>query len=252
MADSIKYHDERQLYKDYQWVWDLISNPDEYRNLSDYVIHKIREYQNYETKTLLHLGCGSGCMDFHLKRKFQVTGVDLSREMISAAKSKNPECEYLTGDMRDFRNDKKFDAVIIPDSIDYMMSVEDISKVYKNAKQLLKDNGLFAVIVGYDPEKFPQNRTTAHEVTDNRRLVTFIENNYVPDYTKNYFEAIFIFLIREKEKLETIIDHHTLGLFKKEIWFNEMAKAGFKTKLIEDPYLEEIEQEGTYMLTGAK
>ena len=250
MEKIFRYYDERQLYKDYQWIWDLISTTEEYKDLSEYIIEKIIQYQSLETKTLLHLGCGSGCMDYHLKTRFEVTGVDLSEAMLSSAKSKNPECEYFIGDMRDFKSYRKFDAVIIPDSIDYMLTVEEINQVYKNAKQLLKKNGLFLVIIGYEPDKFPQNRTTVDEVADKNKVVTFVENNYVPDFSKSFFEATFIFLIRENGMLETNIDVQTLGLFKRETWFGALQATGFEVEIIDDPYLVEIEQEGTYMLIG--
>ncbi len=245
-----RYENERQLYKDYQWVWDLTSDPDDYKDLADYVIDKILKNQIVDTKTVLHLGCGSGCMDYHLKKHFELTGVDLSEDMIKSAQVKNPECSYFMGDMRDFKLDKKYDAIIIPDSIDYMLSAQEIEKVYKNAKRLLNANGLFLVIVGYEPEKFPQNRTTVDEAANGDRVVTSIENNYVSDYSTNSFEATFVFLIREKGKLETIIDVQKLGLFKREIWFNELINVGFSVEIIDDPYLVEIEQEGTYLLIG--
>lgn len=245
-----KYENEHQLYKDYQWIWDLTSDTDDYKDLADYIIDKLQKYQIVDTKTVLHLGCGSGCMDYHLKKHFELTGVDLSEDMIKSAREKNPECFYLISDMRDFKSEKRYDAVIIPDSIDYMLSVREIENVYKNARKLLNENGVFLVIVGYDPEKFPQNRTTVDEVAYDDRLVTVIENNYVSEYSPNSFEATFVFLIREKDQLETIIDVQKLGLFKREIWLNEMIKAGFKTELINDPYLIDIEQEGTYLLIG--
>ena len=245
-----RYENERQLYKDYQWVWDLTSDTDDYKDLADYVVDKLKNYQIVDTKTVLHLGCGSGCMDYHLKKHFELTGVDLSEDMIKSARVKNPECFYFIGDMRAFKLEKKYDAVIIPDSIDYMLSTQEIENVYKNAKRLLNDNGLFLVIVGYEPEKFPQNRITVYEATDGDRVVTFIENNYVSDYSPNSFEATFVFLIREKDKLETIVDVQKLGLFKREIWFNEMINAGFIAEIIDDPYLVDIEQEGTYLIIG--
>ena len=245
-----RYDNERQLYKDYQWVWDLTSDTDDYKDLADYIVDKLKKYQIVDTKTVLHLGCGSGCMDYHLKKHYELTGVDLSENMIKSARVKNPECSYFIGDMQDYQSEKKYDAVIIPDSIDYMLSIREIESVFKNAKRLLNENGVFLVIVGYEPEKFPQNRTTIDEAADGDRMVTFIENNYLPDNSKNLFEATFVFLIREKDKLETIIDVQKLGLFKKDIWLNEMIKAGFKTELIDDPYLVNIEQEGTYLLIG--
>ncbi len=245
-------NEERLLYNQYQWVWDMIGTVEDYEKLARYIAGQIRKYERIKTKTVLHLGCGSGCIDHHLKGQFTITGVDLSEKMLESARLKNPECEYMKGDMRDFQTEGVFDAVIIPESINYILSKEHIGNVFKNAKTLLKKDGLLLVIVGYDPENFPQDRTTVERVTDKNKAIelTFIENNYTAYPQSNSFEATFVFLIRIQGKLEIETDIHSLGLFEKETFADEMTKAGFKAGFIEDQYLEEIEQKGAYLLVG--
>ncbi len=241
---------ERQLYNDYQWVWEMISNTGDYEPLSAYVVSKINEHETRKTKTLLHLGCGSGNMDFHLKKHFEVTGVDLSAEMLASARNKNPECRYFAGDMRTFSNNSRFDAVVIPDSIDYMRSPEEMQQLFSNARKLLNPQGLLLAIVAYDPDKFPQNRTTVDTVSDKGIEVAFIENNYTPGSEENTFEATFVILIRDNKRLKTLIDIHTLGLFNKEVWFGQLKKAGFEAMMYQDPQLEATEQPGAFLLVG--
>ena len=241
---------EWQLYSDYQWVWEMISSTGDYEPLSAYVVAKINEHETRKTKTLLHLGCGSGNMDFHLKQHFEVTGVDLSADMLASARKKNPECSYFTGDMRTFSTNSRFDAVIIPDSINYLRSPEEMQQVFGNTRKLLNPQGLLLVIVAYDPDKFPQNRTTVDTVADKGIEVTFIENNYAPGFEENTFEATFVILIRDNQRQKTLIDIHTLGLFKKETWFSELKKTGFEALMYQDPELETTEQEGAFLLIG--
>lgn len=241
---------EWQLYSDYQWVWEMISSTGDYEPLSAYVVAKINEHETRKTKTLLHLGCGSGNMDFHLKKHYEVTGVDLSPDMLVSARKKNPECRYHTGDMRTFSTNSRFDAVIIPDSIDYMRSPEEMQQLFSNARKLLNPLGLLLAIVAYDPGKFPQNRTTVDNVSDKGIEVTFIENNYAPNLDENSFEATFVLLIRDNRRLKTLIDIHTLGLFKRDVWFNELKRAGFDAIMFQDPQLEATEQEGAFLLIG--
>ncbi len=241
---------EWQLYNDYQWVWEMISGTSDYEPLSAYVASKINEHETRNTKTLLHLGCGSGNMDFHLKKHFEVTGVDLSADMLASARKKNPECRYFTGDMRTFSTNDRFDTVIIPDSINYLRSPEEMQQVFVNARKLLNPQGLLLVIVPYDPEKFPQNRTTVDTVSDKGIEVTFVENNYAPGFEENTFEATFVILVRDNQRLKTLIDIHTLGLFKRDVWFKELKKAGFDAIMFQDPQLEATEQEGAFLLIG--
>ena len=245
-------NEKRHLYNSYQWVWDMIGTVEDYGKLAGYIAGRIRKHERIRTRTLLHLGCGSGCIDHHLKDQFTITGIDLSDKMLESARHKNPECEYIQGDMRNFQTDNIFDAVIIPESINYMLSEKHIGKVFTNARKSLKKNGLLLVIVGYDPENFPQDRTTVERVIDKDKGIelTFIENNYTTYPQRNSFEATFVFLIRDQGKLEIETDIHTLGLFEKETFAYEMTKAGFKAGIVEDPYLEEIEQEGSWLLLG--
>ncbi len=249
--NSIKRVDnERQLYTRYRWVWDMISSPEEYESFSKYILLKIKEHETLKTSTLLHLGCGSGCIDYTLKNHYSITSVDLSEDMVKSAILKNPECEYLVGDMRTFNLNRKFDAIILPDSTAYLLTETEIYSIFKNAKNMLNKDGLLLVMVEYDPEYFPQNRTTVEKVRKDDIELTFIENNYAKDLKENSFEATFIFLIRKKGELDAVMDVHRAGLFKKEVWYNQMVKAGFKTELIEDEILGEIAQKGSFLLIG--
>ncbi|MEE4177401.1 MAG: class I SAM-dependent methyltransferase [Bacteroides sp.] len=250
MKKKKEYSSGPQLYTDYQWVWELVSSREEYASLADYVVMQIRDHEQQPTRSLLHLGCGSGNMDHHLKQHFSVTGVDLSGDMLSSARRKNPECDYHTGDMRTFSTTKRFDAVIIPDSIDYLRSPSEMLQVFSNAKKLLNPGGLLLAIVGYDPEKFPQNRTTVETASEKGVEITFIENNYVPDQGDPSFEATFICLIRDQRRLKTMIDVHILGLFSKDLWFKELERAGFEGVLYQDGLLEKVVQQGAFLLIG--
>ncbi len=238
------------MYNAYQWIWDLVGTVEDYEEYAEYLVKCLKEDENINPRNLLHLGCGSGCIDFHLKRHFDITGVDLSEKMLESAGKKNPECLYIQGDMRDVRIDDSFDAIIIPESINYMRTRNDINRVFTNAKKLLKKEGILLVTVGYDPLCFPQNRTTVEQINSKGVELTFIENNYTPDRAENYFEAVFVFLIRKGGILQIVTDVHTLGLFEREVWAEEMKKTGFETRFIRDKKLEKIEQKGTFMFIG--
>lgn len=201
---------------------------------------------------MLHLGCGSGCLDYHLKNFFQITGVDLNKEMIDSAFRRNPECTYICSDMKEFVSDVKYDVVLIPDSIDYLKTKNDIKKTYENAFNNLKENGLLFVIIGYDPNYFSHNRTTVDIVIKDNIEVTFIENNYDPDTSDNEFEAIFVFIIRANRQTKVVVDKHNVGLFPREVWVNEMVKSGFDVKKVISKILEKTEQKGTYTICGIK
>lgn len=244
--------DERRLYNDLAWIWHFISPPEEYIEETELFARTIKEHSKIETNTLLHLGCGGGGNDFTLKKYFQVTGVDKSESMLNLARKLNPEVTYHTGDMRSVRLGKLFDAVAILDSIDYNRTQEDINATYKSAFLHLKPGGVFLTGVEYNPDNFPQNKTTVQTKQKDGLEITFIENNYNPDPTDTSFEATFIFLVRKKGKLEIHTDHHLVGLFKLEVWLDLLKKTGFEVKQLKFEHSTFAEGEHLPMLVGIK
>jgi predicted TPR repeat methyltransferase len=111
---------------------------------------------NFAVTCALHLGCGAGGHDFHFKQHFSVTGVDLSEGMLEIAKKTNPEITYIKGDMRNVKLNEKFDAVVIPDSIMYMSTLEDLSAALRNAAAHMKPLGVL-LIVARTKEDFRTN-----------------------------------------------------------------------------------------------
>jgi SAM-dependent methyltransferase len=106
-----------RAYRELAWTESIIAQPDQYVEGIEAYIKAINEQLKMEVKTLLHLGCGAGGNDYTFKKYFQVTGVDISEDMLEVAGSNNPEVVYHCGDMRTIRLGESFDAVAIPDSI---------------------------------------------------------------------------------------------------------------------------------------
>jgi len=220
-------NDSRRLYGDLAWLWPIMSSPEEYAEESELFSKTIKAHSKIEAKKLLHLGCGGGMNDYTFKRYFQVTGIDISEEILGFAKKLNPEVRYVNGDMRTIQLGERFDAVIAPDSINYMRTPADLRSVFQTAYEHLNPNGVFLVIAEVTAESFKQNRTmcTCHSQGDVE--VAFIENGYDPDPSDTGYEATFIYLIRRKGELEIHTDHHLLGVFSIEMWHDLLKDVGF-------------------------
>ncbi|MCK4723350.1 MAG: class I SAM-dependent methyltransferase, partial [Dehalococcoidia bacterium] len=171
---------QQRLYSDLAWVWPIISPPEDYIEETEQLCKIIREHSQLEVTTLLNLGCGGGHNDYTLKKHFNVTGVDASGAMLELARQLNPEVTYSVGDMRTMWLEKTFDAVTIFDSINYMLTMEDLRAAFVTAYKHLKPGGVFLTLVEETPEHFQQNRTqcTTHSRGDIE--ITFIENAYDP------------------------------------------------------------------------
>lgn len=68
--------------------------------------------------TLLDLGCGAGepMAAFFIERGWQVTGVDLSAQLLAKSRARFPAQEWLHADMRGLSLGQRFDAVLAWDS----------------------------------------------------------------------------------------------------------------------------------------
>jgi len=92
---------------------------------------------------VLDLCCGPGRHAIELRRRgFLVTGVDLHAPYLDQARSKDPDVEWVQGDMREFRRDRAFDAAInLFSSFGYFEDHEDDRRVARNLCRSLKPGG---------------------------------------------------------------------------------------------------------------
>jgi len=217
-----------RLYKDLSWLWPIISPPETYIFEGDLLIQKIKEYGGNDIKTALNLGCGGGHLDWVIKKAFDLTSIDISRDMMNLATKLNPEVEYIFGDMRSARLGRLFDTVVLHDAVIHMTTIDDLTLAFRTAYEHLRPGGVFVTYVEEWPEHFVQNRTETSLHKKDDLEVTFIENNYDPDPTDTNYECTFVYLLRQKGKLDIQMDKMILGIFPVEFWIGAMRKVGFE------------------------
>jgi len=225
--------DTRRLYHDLSWIWPIISLPEDYIEETEFFSHAIKEKAGIEARTLLHFGCGGGRNDFTFKKHFDVTGVDISDEMLKLARELNPGSAYIHGDMRSIRLGRTYDCVVALDSVNYMNTEEDLIDLFKTAHEHLNPGGVFLTVVEESRERFKQNRTISSTHSRDDTPITFIENSFDPDPNDNHFEMTFIYLVRDKGNHEIFTDSHIWGLFKMDTWHRLLKGAGFSVQELE-------------------
>jgi SAM-dependent methyltransferase len=220
--------DQRRLYDDLAWTWPIISAKENYVHEAETFITVLRTCARRKVETLLHLGCGGGHLDHALKAHLAVTGVDVSEAMLSLARRLNPEVAYLAGDMRTVRLGVTFDAVMVADSIDYMLSEDDLRAAFVTAFTHLKPGGAFCTYAEETRDRFHQNRTRLSVRSQNDAEIVFIENAYDPNPADTTYENVFVYLIRRDGRLQIETDHHLGGLFPVATWLRLLGETGFE------------------------
>lgn len=211
-------------YNELAWTADLLADHSDYEGEVEGYVDLIRRSSLHTPGTFLHLGCGAGGHDAIFKRHFAVTGVDVSRGMLEKARLRHPDVEYIEGDMRTVRLDREFDAVAIPDSIDYMSSLPELRMAIGTAVAHLKPGGVL-LVVGKTREIFSDNNF-AYSGEQGDLHVTLLENNHINRYRPDTYEATLVYLIRRGGVVTIHTECHVLGLFSQGAWKQVFTDAG--------------------------
>lgn len=135
-------------YNIFAQYYDELTIDVDYEVRSDYISDFFKA-NNQNTKTVLDLACGTGSISKCLLEKgYNITGIDLSGDMLSVAYNKLLEVgnnfSLLNADMTNFSLENKVDACVCTlDSINHLDCIESVRKTFECVFDSLKDNGTF-------------------------------------------------------------------------------------------------------------
>lgn len=227
MGLSLPENRER-MYHDLAWLFPVITPPEDYIGEAAEFTQAIQQFSRRPARTLLNLGAGAGHNDHYLQHSFQVTGLDLSEPMLALARRLNSAVEYLVGDMRTIRLGRRFDAVILADSVSCLLTEMDLLAAFMTAYEHLEPGGVFCTYAEETQENFQQNGTFTSTHLAGDLEVALVENFYDVDPKDTWYETTFLFLIRQKGKLTIEVDQHLNGLFPLVTWRRLLEQAGFQ------------------------
>lgn len=109
-----------------------------------------------EADSLLDIACGTGAHLRHLAEHFtSVEGLELSQDMLSIARRRNPGTALHHGDMRDFSLDRRFSAITCMfSSIGHMADQGELSRALERFAAHLEPGGVIVVEPWWFPETF--------------------------------------------------------------------------------------------------
>jgi len=122
-----------------------------YRSWVNY-IERIIQMHNIEEKVILDIACGTGiCIELWLDKGYDVIGLDASEQMLEMCRKrlspklfKEGRVRLIKGDLRNFSLNEAVPVITcLYDSLNYLLTPEELLSCFKAVHYNLKDNGVF-------------------------------------------------------------------------------------------------------------
>ena len=160
-----------------------------------YILGLITDYCKAEGKTVTDLGCGTGVItNFLASKGFEVTGVDLSPDMLAIASSgdETGTVSWICADITSYEGPSCGCFISTMDTIGHITDKDSLAKMFASVAGLLEEGGIFIL-----------DATTKHHFED-----TLGENVFYEDY-----DDFTLLWVNHYDK-ENKINHAELTLFE--------------------------------------
>lgn len=226
------------IFQQYSKYYDLLYKDKNYREESQYVIEKIKNFAPSATQ-ILELGSGSGAhAHYFCEAGFEVTGIERSPEMVAIAKAKkitgfNP----IIGDISTFKVSLQFDvAISLFHVVSYLTENDVLLDCFKTTNKQLNNGGIFIFDIWYSPAVYhlrPETRIKRLE-SDQIEVVRLAESKIESD--KNVVAVNFEIIIKDKitRTTESIKEEHKMRHFSIPEIKMLAIFAGFEVLLTEE------------------
>ena len=131
-------------------IYDYLLSGIDYRQWADYMEQLFRYFKIEPCRKILDLACGTGNSTFPwAKRGYIACGVDISSEMLIAARTKAEKMKlkdlrFYCQDLRTLRLPFCFDvAVLYQDGLNYLLSEEDLKSAFSSIRSVIRPKGYF-------------------------------------------------------------------------------------------------------------
>ncbi len=129
-------------------IYDYVMRHVDYVQWADY-IEAVFARHNVAPPRVLDLACGTGSMALELrKRNYRAYGADNCREMLDVAMDKTAKAgqnvEFFQKNLMDLSGLPPVEAALcLYDSMNYLMTIEDVAQALREVHRILLPNGIF-------------------------------------------------------------------------------------------------------------
>ncbi|WP_237418575.1 class I SAM-dependent DNA methyltransferase [Halobacillus litoralis] len=231
-------------YRDMARVYDRLMEDAPYSSWVSFTKDQMHHH-GITGSRILDVGCGTGEITHRLDQEgYQMTGVDLSEEMLAVAQQKNPRSsiQWLKQDMTELEFPVSFDTVIsYCDVFNYLQEPEQVKASFNRVHAALEEGGLFLFDVhSIDHIQRDLSGSTFAEVYDDLSYVWFCD----PGEKENSIVHDLTFFIQEGagyHRFDEVHDQQGFELRDLKAWLEE---AGFSFQGVYADFSTEPDAEG--------
>lgn len=231
------------MYTDFAYVYDVMMGDIPYEEWAEYAKGLLEENGIKPGAHVAELGCGTGSFTMEMcKLGYKMTGIDLSPDMLSVAKSKFEDTEYSDTvlseqDMTGFSLPEKADALIsVCDSVNYIMEEESLEKLFTCAGKNLKSNGVF--IMDLKTRYFYENVLAYNTMAENFENCSYIWDNYYHE-EERVNEYLLTLFVQDGKFYRKYVENHFQKAYEVDEVMDAARKNGFTGIKVYDAFTRE-------------
>jgi len=210
---TARYYDKIYAFKDYPAEAQLL-------------IAIIRQHLRSDGHRLLDVACGTGHHIECLTETFDVEGLDISPELLEAARQRNPGVLFHQADMIDFYLGREFDVVTcLFSSIGYVKTLDNLIRAAACMARHLAPGGLLIIEPWFTPDDWRPDTVHALFIDEPDLKIARVNTSFA-DGRLSYFDLHY--LIGTPEGTGHFVERHELGLFETDEIRGVLANIGLK------------------------
>ena len=234
-------------YQHFALLYDELMMDAPYENWLQFIVKNISKYGN-GGRRLLDLGCGTGTLSIPLSLQgYNVTGIDLSEEMLAIAHTKSIEAgvqiTYFQQDMKELEGFEPFDIIgVFCDSLNYLQTEQDVELTFNKIYEHLLPGGLllFDVHSIYKMENIFIGQTYC----SNEEEISYIWNCFAGEQPHSV-EHELTFFVKENDSYDRYDEVHYQRTFPTDTYQQWLEKAGFELLEISADFTENKPEENS-------
>lgn len=198
-------------------------------------LHALIETRRPRASSLLDVACGTGAHLLHLRRWYEVVGIDQEPAMLEEARRRLPHTPLAEGDMRTFDLHRTFDVITcLFSAIGYMRSTSELDQAIATFARHLSPHGI-VIVDGWVRRQSWRDPGTVQVLSaarDGLAVARVVRSRRDGVHTTLELQH----LVGSVDGIEHVVETHELTLFSDEDYRTAFERAGLSVEVAPSPH----------------